>query len=71
MLNITITDSFATLQHLNSNHRQTPPDYRALGNENLCFRCDKNNHRVSKCYVDRNKITCTSCRRGDMSQRCI
>uniref|UniRef100_A0A146LZ17 RNA-directed DNA polymerase n=1 Tax=Lygus hesperus TaxID=30085 RepID=A0A146LZ17_LYGHE len=47
-------------------------DYRALGIQDLCTRCARNNHKVADCRVDYDKAHCTSCnRKGHVSRVCI
>ncbi|XP_065223070.1 uncharacterized protein K02A2.6-like [Planococcus citri] len=52
--------------------RRSKIDYKKLGIDGLCLRCGRNNHSVSDCTVDRNKLKCTSCNKpGHLPKVCI
>lgn len=51
---------------------RTNINYQELGIENLCFRCAKSNHRVSKCRIRRHEVKCELCNKdGHVSKVCI
>lgn len=56
----------------NANKQPQKPDYRALGIENLCIRCGKDNHKISSCRINKLKLKCDSCQKiGHVSRVCI
>lgn len=47
-------------------------DYRALGLENVCIRCGRNNHKVQDCRVNYNNVKCHACSKtGHVEKVCI
>ncbi|KAI5731266.1 hypothetical protein M8J77_007169 [Diaphorina citri] len=47
-------------------------NFRALGIENCCLRCGRNNHKASDCRTDRTQLKCHSCnKQGHVAKVCI
>lgn len=47
-------------------------DYKALGIDDLCFRCGKSTHKIDSCRINREDAKCTSChKRGHVAKICI
>ncbi len=61
-----------SLNRRNYESRKKFVDYAALGIDNLCFKCGKNNHKAQECYTDRNSLQCQDCgKKGHVSKVCI
>lgn len=51
---------------------QSRIDYRALGLENVCIRCGRNNHTIQDCRVKYNNVKCQFCNKaGHIEKVCI
>lgn len=52
--------------------KQQSVDFRALGIDNLCLRCGKDNHLSKDCRTNTRNLKCSSCKKtGHLSRVCI
>ncbi|KAI5753467.1 hypothetical protein M8J77_000457 [Diaphorina citri] len=64
------TSRHKTYSRRSSNSRHV--NFRALGIENCCLRCGRNNHKASDCRTDRTQLKCHSCnKQGHVAKVCI